>query len=102
MAETQVSGNRRSLKVEVGSQTEMLATSYENEERRVDDLSIFDYRRMRDNDGTVQMILSAIYSLIISAGFTIVDDRDYPVSESDLPKNNLWIIIYCSQRGRAA
>lgn len=68
---------------EIGVRGEFLVSSYNSEEFRVDDLTIKDYRRMKDNDGEIQMLLNAIYNSILSAGFTIMDDIEYDPESSD-------------------
>lgn len=70
----------------VGKPGEMWIESYKNEERRVDDLSIQDYRRMIDNDGQIQMLFSAVCNTILAAGFDIVDDPDFEGEESSKEK----------------
>lgn len=76
VAESQLS-LPRSAKNEYGVSGEMTISTFDSEEQRVDELSLRDYRRMRDNDGQVQMLLSAVYNTILAAGFEIVDDPDY-------------------------
>lgn len=68
---------KSTLTTQSGVPGEMLISSYFNEEMRVDDLSILDYRKMRDNDGQVQMLLNAIVNTILSAGFEIEDDDEW-------------------------
>src|SRR5690606_22668496 len=86
MAETKKIKVPREGKEEVGVQAEpriivstvpSLLDVYKLEERKVDDLKISDYRRMRDNDGEVQMLLNATKNTILSAGFDILDDPDW-------------------------
>lgn len=55
---------------------------YKLEETRVDSLTIADYRRMRDNDGEVQMLLSATKNTIQAAGFDILDDPEWEDKEN--------------------
>lgn len=57
---------------------------YQKEERRVDDLSLQDYRDML-NDGQISMLWNATVNTILSAGFSIQDDEAY---KSDNPKEN--------------
>lgn len=68
---------------ETGTPGEMLVSTYFNQETRVDTLTLTDYRRMKDNDGEVQMIFNAIYNSIISAGFKIMDDNEYLKSQEN-------------------
>ena len=58
----------------VGVPGEMTVSGILDEEQRVDNLKITDYRRMLDNDGQVQMLWNAIVNTIQSAGVTINDD----------------------------
>jgi hypothetical protein len=60
-----------------GKPGELWTEAFENNERRVDTLEIADYRRMRDNDGQVQMLLSATYNTILGVGYEILDDPDF-------------------------
>jgi SPP1 gp7 family putative phage head morphogenesis protein len=59
-----------------------LISTYNLEERRVDDLKISDYRRMRDNDGEVQMLLNAVKNVILGGGFDIIDDPEWDDKEN--------------------
>lgn len=82
------------LKRPVGVSGEMMARAYEDEELRVDDLTINDYRRMLDNDGQMQMLWNSICNTIISAGILIQEDPDLEKSENESEelkfiKNNL-------------
>lgn len=61
----------------ITSSVSSMFKTYEAEERRVDVLKIADYRRMRDNDGQVQMLISSIKNTIFSVGFDILDDPDW-------------------------
>lgn len=61
---------------EVGVMGEMVANNYLREERRIDDLTIKDLRRMKQNDGQVAMILSAMANTILSTGVDILEDPD--------------------------
>lgn len=61
-----------------GANQESLVDWYRQEERRVDDLTIQDYRDML-TDGQVSMLWQAIVSTILSAGITIQDDEDFEV-----------------------
>jgi SPP1 gp7 family putative phage head morphogenesis protein len=77
---------KNELLAEKGVPNEMYVSSYYNEERRVDDLSILDYRKMRDNDGQVQMILNAIYNTIQAAGFEVEDDDSFIEAQTEAIK----------------
>lgn len=67
----------RSARSELGVGGEQLISTYYNEEYRQDDLGILDYRRMKNNDGQVQMLLNALVNTILSAKVRIIDDPDY-------------------------
>lgn len=67
----------KDMKASFGVPGELLISTYHNEEVRVDDLKLSDYRRMKDNDGQVQMLINATVNTILSAGITIKDDIDF-------------------------
>lgn len=71
----------RSGTSEIGVTGEMQTSSYYQEERRVDDLKIADLRRMKQNDGQVAMILSAIDNTLLSVGAEIIDDPSLDAGE---------------------
>ena len=70
----------KELTIEVGHGGESLVLGYTGEERRVDDLTIKDYRRMIDNDGQMQMLWNAISNTILSAGIEFQDDENAGLS----------------------
>lgn len=80
---------QRNLFKNIGVGGELYIDS-EKLEQKLDDLTLKDYRMMRDSDGQIQMILSAIYNTILSAGVKIVEDPGFeateqqPVSEEKL------------------
>lgn len=73
--------NKKDLTMRSGVAAEMLVTSYYNEEIKVDDLKLLDYRRMKDNDGQVQMLINATVNTILASGFEIIDDPDFVPTE---------------------
>jgi SPP1 gp7 family putative phage head morphogenesis protein len=72
---------RRGMTTEKGVKGEISVDSFRDWENRVDYLNILDYRRMVDNDGTIQMIWNAIVNTILSAGFEIIDDPELDQEE---------------------
>lgn len=78
--------NVSSLFTSTGVPGEMLISSYSNEEQRVDELKIEDYRKMINNDGQVQMLWNAISNTISSAGIEIIDDPSYEGEEDSEEK----------------
>jgi hypothetical protein len=77
-----------------GKPGEVFVSSYNNEEKRIDDLKITDYRKMVDNDGLIQMLWNAITNTIMSAGFKIEDDEDIETEESSEEKKFIEKIIF--------
>lgn len=65
-----------------GVSGETFIQSFHNEEKRVDDLKIEDYRKML-NDGQVQMIWNAIVNTIMSKGSEVMDDKDFIEGQSE-------------------
>ena len=73
------------VKGELSTVAAQISAKFQSEEKRVDDLTIFDYRRMRDNDGQVQMLLNAIYNTILSRGVDIEEGEEWE-GEEDSPE----------------
>lgn len=80
-----------------GVMGEMVVSSFYSQERKVDTLTLSDYRRMKDNDGEVQMIISAVKNTLMSAGFDLKDggkfervNKDDESEEIKLVRQNLF------------
>ena len=69
-----------------GVSGERTIQAFTQEEQRVDDLKIEDYRKMLDNDGQVVMIWNALVNTITSAGVEIQEDDDYEAEEDSEEK----------------
>jgi len=67
----------REMTTIVGVPGESLISNYDGEERRIDYLTLQDYRSMVDNDGQVQMLVNAINNTILASGVEIVDPSNY-------------------------
>lgn len=61
---------------EIGVDGDLLFTGFDNEEKRADRLSIKDYRKMRDNDATVDSFFNIIKYVILSANSSVRADKD--------------------------
>ena len=77
-----------------GKPGEVFIQTYYNEEKRLDDLKITDYRHMLDNDGVIQALWNAITNTIMSAGFKVQDDNDYQGEESSEEKQFIEKLLF--------
>ena len=73
-----------SISKEIGVSGEQMISTYQNEEKRVDNFKLEDYRRML-NDAQVFMLWNAITTTILSSGFEIVED---PYADVDIRTDN--------------
>lgn len=82
----------------IGAPGETLAAAYLDEEKRVDFLTLSDYRTMLDNDGQIQMLWNAIVNTILSAGVEIQDPNTYenstPSEEKEFIEKTLFLPEY--------
>lgn len=82
------------MTTQFGKPGEMFVMNYKNEERRIDNLKITDYRLMLDNDGLIQMLWNAIVNTIMSAGFKIEDDGDIESEKSSKEKEFIEKVLF--------
>lgn len=76
LSDTPVKKASSDMTSEVGVAGEVLFTGYENEEQRADKVSITDYRKMIDKDGTAQALYNILTFPILATSYEIRADKD--------------------------
>lgn len=78
------------LTAEVGVAGEVLFTGFENEEQRTDNITIQNYRKMYDKDGTVQSLYNILTLPILATSYKIrADENDAGETQADFVRKNL-------------